>query len=122
MIRKAWEIECTDEFVEWWRALDEMPQERIGSALDLLAERGTTLPYPLSSSIRGSKHGGMRELRVQWRGRPLRVLYAFDPRRQVIVLLGGDKTGNDRFYGEVIPTADRLYDEYLDELRFEGLI
>jgi hypothetical protein len=64
----------------------------------------------------------MRELRVQSGGRPLRIFYAFDPRRTAILLIGGDKTGNDRFYEEYIPIADRLYAEYLEELRREGLL
>ncbi len=54
--------------------------------------------------------------------RPLRVLYAFDPRRTAILLIGGDKTGNDRWYNEFVPVADRLYDAHLDALRKEGLI
>lgn len=64
----------------------------------------------------------MRELRIQSGGKPLRVFYAFDPRRQAILLIGGDKTGRDRFYIEMIPQADALYDEYLEELRKEGRI
>lgn len=54
------------------------------------------------------------------RGRPYRVLYAFDPRRSAILLLGGDKTGKDDWYGRMIPQADRLYDEHLEELRREA--
>ncbi len=61
----------------------------------------------------------MRELRVQRAGRPLRIFYAFDPRRVAILLIGGDKTGDDRFYERFIPIADRLYDEHLDELKKE---
>jgi hypothetical protein len=64
----------------------------------------------------------MRELRVQSGGRPLRIFYAFDPRRTAILLVGGDKTGDERFYEAFIPVADRLYDEYVDELRREGLM
>lgn len=64
----------------------------------------------------------MRELRVQHHGRPYRVLYAFDPRRMAILLIGGDKTGDDNFYERIVPTADRLYDEHLTTLRREGLI
>jgi hypothetical protein len=62
------------------------------------------------------------ELRVQHSGRPYRVLYAFDPRRMAILLVGGDKTGNDRWYEENVPQADRLYDDHLKELRREGQI
>lgn len=64
----------------------------------------------------------MRELRVQSGGRPIRIFYAFDPRRSAILLIGGDKTGRDRFYEEMVPLADRLYDAHLEELRKEGLI
>ena len=64
----------------------------------------------------------MRELRTQHRGRPLRTLYAFDPRRLAILLIGGDKTGDDRWYDEYVPIADRLYDEYLEQLRKEGWV
>jgi hypothetical protein len=61
----------------------------------------------------------MRELRIQRGGRPLRVFYAFDPRRAAILLIGGDKTGDDRFYETYIPLADKLYDEHLAELEKE---
>jgi hypothetical protein len=64
----------------------------------------------------------MRELRVQSGGRPLRVFYAFDPRRSAILLIGGDKTGDDRFYERMVPIADQLYDDYVAEIRKEGLI
>lgn len=64
----------------------------------------------------------MRELRVQHQGRPYRVLYGFDPRRVAILLLGGDKTGDDRWYEEFVPVADRLYDAHSASLKREGLI
>ena len=64
----------------------------------------------------------MRELRVQSLGDPIPIFYAFDPRRSVILLIGGDKTGQDRFYETYIPVADRLYYEYLKELKKERLI
>ena len=64
----------------------------------------------------------MRELRVQSGGRSLRVFYAFDPRRSAILIIGGDKTGDDRFYQRMVPIADQLYDMYIAEIRKEGLI
>lgn len=63
-----------------------------------------------------------RELRVQHRGRPYRVLYAFDPRRVAILLIGGDKTGHARWYEQFVPVADRLYDRHLETLKREDLI
>jgi hypothetical protein len=62
----------------------------------------------------------MRELRTQHQGRPFRTLYAFDPRRHAILLIGGDKTGNDRWYEVHVPLADRLYEDHLRQLREEG--
>ena len=72
--------------------------------------------------MNASRHGRMRELRVQSGGRPIRVFYAFDPRRTSILLIGGDKAGDDRFYDVYVPIADDLYDEHLKELKEEGLI
>jgi len=63
-----------------------------------------------------------KELRIQHAGRPYRVLYAFDPRRCAILLIGGDKTGNDRWYETFVPMAERLYAEHIASLRGEGLI
>jgi hypothetical protein len=90
--------------------------------VELLVEHGPSLPFPYSSGIHGSRHRHMRELRIQHAGRPYRVLYAFDPRRAAILLLGGDKTGQDRWYEQHVPVADDLYDEYLAALAKEGLL
>ena len=73
------------------------------------------------TSLTGSRHGHMRELRVQSSGRPVRVFYAFGPRRTAILLIGGDKTGDAKFYERLVPLADWLYDEHLQELKKEGL-
>lgn len=118
----AWEVEFTDEFEVWWNGLSEREQESVAATVGLLEARGTTLGFPHSSGINGSKHEHMRELRTQAGGRPLRTLYAFDPRRAAILLIGGDKTGNDRWYEEFVPLADKLYDDHLRLLRKEGQI
>lgn len=112
-------MEYTDEFGDWWKFLSESQQEDIAAYVQLLEERGTRLGYPHSSGINGSKHSHMRELRVQSGGAPLRVFYAFNPLRNAILLIGGDKTGDDRFYETFIPIADKLYDAHLDELNQE---
>ena len=118
----VWEVEYTDEFGDWWTSLGEAQQDRITATVKLLAAQGPKLAFPHSSGINGSRHAHMRELRVQSGGNPLRVFYAFDPRRAAILLIGGDKTGKDRFYEEYVPLADDLYDAYLKELKSEGLI
>jgi hypothetical protein len=118
----AWNVEYTDEFGDWYRGLSGAQQEDITAAVLLLEEQGPHLPFPYSSRINGSKHAHMRELRIQSGGRPIRVFYAFDPRRTAILLIGDDKTGSNRFYERMVPIADALYDVYLDELKKEGLI
>lgn len=118
----SWNVEHTDEFAQWWRDLTEAQQEDVTAIALLLMEQGPKLPFPYSCGITGSRHAHMRELRVQSSGRPIRVFYAFDPRRSAILLIGGDKTGDDRFYHRMIPIADALYDTYIEEIRKEGLI
>ena len=118
----VWEIEYTNEFGYWWQTLNEGQQNDVAAVVNLLVEKGSSLPFPFSSAINSSKHTHMRELRVQSSGNPLRIFYAFDPRRTAILLIGADKTGNDRFYQEYAPIADGLYDRYLEEIKQEGLI
>ena len=112
-----WEVEFTDEFQSWWNELTEEQQDDVTYSVRLLEELGPTLPFPHSSKINGSSHSGMRELRTQSQGKPLRTLYIFDPRRAAILLIGGDKTGNDRWYEQFVPIADSIYDQHLEELR-----
>ena len=114
-----WDVEYTDEFEEWWDILDEDEQISISAKVRLLEMKGPNLPYPHSSGINNSKHSHMRELRIQHKGDPYRVLYAFDPRRVAILLIGGNKVGNDAWYVEFVPIADRLYDEHLNEIESE---
>lgn len=114
-----WPVEYTDEFGEWWKTLTEAEQIRIDAHVRKLEQRGPNLPFPYSSRISGSRHPHMRELRVQSGGKPLRVFYAFDPRRMAILLIGGDKTGDKRFYDRMIPVADALYEVHLAELEKE---
>ena len=115
----AWEVEVTEEFKSWWNGLTEDEQVSVGTTVGLLIEEGPNLSFPHSSKINGSRHSAMRELRVQHQGRPYRVLYIFDPRRVAILLVGGDKTGDDRWYEKNVPHADRIYDQSLKELQEE---
>jgi hypothetical protein len=117
-----WEVEYTDEFGLWWASLTEDEQVSVAASVGLLELRGPGLGFPHCSGVNGSKHSHMRELRTQHDGRPLRSLYAFDPRRLAILLIGGDKTGDGRWYEKNVPIADRLYDEHLVQLRNEGMI
>src|SRR2546426_708927 len=119
ILRMSWDVEYTDEFEEWWTGLDAAEQVSVEAVVEVLAEIGPSLPFPYSSDVKSSRHGNMRELRVQHRGRPYRVLYAFDPRRVALLLLGGTKTGGARWYEKMVPAADLLYDHHLQALRRE---
>jgi hypothetical protein len=119
---EEWDVEFTDEFGDWWDSLSEEEQESVATYVGLLKQKGPSLRYPHSSGIAGSRHQHMRELRVQHSGRPYRVLYAFDLLRVALLLIGGDKTGDDRWYGVYVPKADRLYDEHVSRLKAEGKI
>ena len=116
---ERWDVEFTNDFGAWWEGLTEDRQDKIAASVGLLEQYGPNLGYPHASKVNGSKHRKMRELRVQYRGAPIRIFYAFDPRQTAILLIGGDKTGNDRFYLEMAPLADQLYDEHLIAIRGE---
>jgi hypothetical protein len=117
--KEMWEVEYTDEFAEWWQSLSDKQQAVIDSGVKLIERFGPNLPFPHSSEVKKSRYGNMRELRRQCEGKPLRTFYAFDRRRTAILLIGGDKTGNDRFYDIMVPKADSIYAVYLTELEEE---
>ena len=75
----AWDVEASDEFVQWWDDLDAREQKSIEFVVGLLEEAGPTLKMPYSSGVETSRHSHMRELRIQHDGRRYRVLYAFIP-------------------------------------------
>ena len=117
----TWEVEYTDEFGNWWDTLLAAEQESVMASVGLLETKGPNLGFPHSSGVGRSRHPHMRELRVQHQGDPYRILYAFDPRRTAILLIGGNKRGDDRWYEKFVPFADALYDEHLMNLKREGV-
>ena len=115
----ACEVEFTDEFEQWWNTLSESEQGKVDARVSLLTERGPNLGFPFSSQVKSSRYPEMRELRAQAGGDPLRMLYAFDPRRTAILLVAGDKTGDDRWYETNVPIADRLFERHLEAIEKE---
>lgn len=111
-----WEIEYTNEFEIWWNSLSIGEQEEINVSVEILRAHGPALGRPQVETIRTSRYPNMKELRIQHEGRPYRVLFIFDPRRTGMLLIGGDKTGNDRWYEEFVPQADGIYDQHLKEI------
>jgi hypothetical protein len=108
------EVEGTEEFEPWFLALADKEADAIARVVGLLEEKGVAVGFPYSSDIKASQV--LRELRVQSGGHPLRVFYAFDPMRRAVLLLGGDKTGDERFYGKFVPRAEQTWAEYLNNL------
>ncbi len=106
------QVITTDEFKGWFEGLAEKDSDAVEFSVGLLEQMGVLLPHPHSTRIVGTKLA-MRELRVQSGGRPLRIFYMFDPARQAVLLVGGDKTGDDRFYEREIKRAEKVWKEYL---------
>jgi hypothetical protein len=109
------EVLGTDEFESWFLGLSTADADAVVRAVGLLEVKGLALGFPYSSALAGSRYA-LRELRVQSAGRPLRIVYAFDPRRQAVLILGGDKTGDDRFYEWMIPRAEAIWESYLRQV------
>ena len=112
-----WIIDRTEEIAEWIKKLDEDAKEAILKSLLILQEIGSSLGRPYVDTINESKHKNMKELRIQNRQRLFRILFAFDPDRKAILLIGGDKRGDKRFYQKMIPIADALFDKHMEKWR-----
>lgn len=110
-----WLLNTTHAYETWWGQLDAATQTSINAKLILLARDGPRLGRPVVDSLYGSRHSNMKELRIQHRGQPYRIFFAFDPNREAALLIGGCKAGDKRFYDVMIPRADSLYDVYLRE-------
>ena len=93
-------------------------QDELLAHAKLLAEFGPNLGRPTVDTLKGSKHANMKELRFAWQGEVWRVTFAFDPQRQAVLLVGGDKGGADqrRFYRRLIVVSDERYDRHLSNL------
>jgi hypothetical protein len=112
----AWDVEVSDEFAAWYGALDDDEVESVNYSIALLEECGPILGRPHVDVVRHSRHANMKELRVQHAGLPYRILFAFDPRRCAYLILGGDKTGNPRWYETWVPVADKIYEQHLADI------
>jgi hypothetical protein len=110
----SWEIEFTAQAEEWLERLDDDSFSRIAPGIDKLGETGPTLGRPTVDRVKASRHHNMKELRST--GGHIRILFAFDPDRKAILLIGGEKTGQwKEWYRQNIPLADALYGEHLEK-------
>ena len=114
----TWTVLFHDAFDAEFEALVEELQDELLAHAKLLAAFGPDLGRPTVDTLKGSRHSNMKELRFSWNGQVWRVAFAFDPRRQAVLLVGGDKGGADqrRFYKRLLMVADARYDDHLDTL------
>ena len=112
----TWEVEVSDEFRAWYTGLNKDERASVASCVGMLERFGPELGRPYVDTLKGSKFPNLKELRVQHQGRPYRVLFAFDPRRNAYLILSGDKTGEKNWYVDAIRRADAIYAQYLKEI------
>jgi hypothetical protein len=116
----AWEVEFTDEFEAWWHTLSESEQGKVDARVRLLMERGPNLGFPFSSQVKTSRFSEMRELRAQaGGGTPCGCSMSLTRAATAILLVAGDKTGDDRWYETNVPVADRLFERHLRTIEKE---
>lgn len=123
----AYEIERTEEFTSWWNDLSEKEQIEVAKVVGVLVEKGPNLKRPYAGKIKGSKKiPNLKELIIQIAGDPYRVFFVFDERRVGILLLGAKKTGGKKaevaWYKARIAEVKPIYQQYMAELKKEGLI
>jgi hypothetical protein len=113
----GWEVVLVEEVEQWYLALDEDTAAQVTSAIELLEEQGPTLPRPFADRVHGSKYHSMKELRPgSARTTEIRILFIFDPNRQAVLLVAGDKSRAWKtWYRQAVPLAERRYEQYLKE-------
>ncbi len=116
----SFEIIVTGVFEKWFKNSPKELQRRVLMHFELLAEHGPQLARPHADTLKGSKLKNLKELRVQYKKDPYRIIYAFDPKRQAVILLGGNKSGDKQWYAKTIPQAERLYQDHLKALEDEN--
>src|ERR1700689_3049079 len=115
----AWQVILSDEVRDWLAKLtteDESTARLVRAAIRVLRDDGPTLGRPLVDSIKGSRIKNMKELRPGSSGRSeIRILFVFDPNRQAVLLVAGDKSTDWRgWYKTAIRQAETIYDEHLE--------
>lgn len=115
----SWAVIVHPAVDEWLAALDKNSLEQVTAAVRELSEHGPALGRPLADTVKGSRHRNMKELRPGSAGRSeIRVLFAFDPARQAVLLVAGDKAGRwSQWYKRSVPLADDRFDEHIERVR-----
>lgn len=113
MDESMWTIRFGKVFEQWLFEQEEGLQDKVLADLLNLQHYGPRLPRPYADTVKGSRYKHMKELRIQYAGRPVRAFFAFDPVRQAIVLCAGDKSNDKTFYEKMIRIADAEFSLHL---------
>jgi len=110
-----WEVEFHRDFDPEFDALPDDVQNELRAHALLLEQFGPQLGRPRVDTLKGSRHANMKELRFDAADGVWRVAFAFDPKRNAVLLIAGDKSGGGekRFYRQLIARADERFDEHL---------
>lgn len=112
----SFEINISDEFEAWFLTQDEDLQNKVTAFVNLLSEEGPSLGRPYADTLEGSKLANLKELRVQHKREPYRILFAFDPIREALLLVAGNKAGDKDWYKRMIPLAEAIFEKHLADL------
>ncbi|MBX9723620.1 MAG: type II toxin-antitoxin system RelE/ParE family toxin [Candidatus Obscuribacterales bacterium] len=115
----TWTLIYLDHYENWLNEQEEELQDEAFAQLEVLKKFGPTLGRPRVDTLKSSKLANLKELRFFFKGAPIRILFAFDPKKQGVIMLGGDKTGDNRWYQRNIPIAEKLYAAHLEKQRKE---
>lgn len=112
---QMWTLLYLTEYENWRDDQEEDLQDEAAAQLEVLKQFGPTLGRPRVDTLKDSKLANLKELRFFFKGAPIRILFAFDPKQQGVIILAGDKTGDKRWYKTNIPMAEKLYAEHLEK-------
>ena len=113
----TWLVTYVPEFEAWLRGQTDRFREELMAHVLALQDQGPQLGRPYCDTVSGSRWPNMKELRIQHHGDPYRVLFAFDLRRRAVLLLGGNKRGDDRWYTRNVPLADDRFGDWQESIR-----
>ena len=114
--RMEWQVLLDADFKTWLLGQEQNVQTAIFAHIGLLKAFGPTLGRPQVDTLKGSRLTNLKELRVQYQAEPWRVLFVFDPKRRAILLVGGNKQGDARWYKKAIPMAEQRYQWHLEQM------
>lgn len=109
-----WDVQFDEDFAAWLLGQEADLRNAIIAHANLLREHGPQLGRPFVDTLEGSDFPNMKELRVQFQGDPWRILFAFDPNRAAILLVGGNKRGDKRWYKKHLRIADARFRRHLE--------